>query len=133
MTDLKTLRGYCNSKLGAEEDFPFDEGTLVFKVGGKMFALIPLDRKDEPPSISLKCDPVLAEMLRTIYDAVQPGYHLNKKHWNTVIVDGSISMDEIYEMIDNSYDLVVKGLSKDERERLEKATKPARQPAKRKK
>lgn len=98
-----------------------------------MFALMPVDRRDEPPSINLKCDPVLAEMLRTIYDAVKPGYHMDKRHWNTVIVDGSIPMPEIYEMIDNSYDLVVKGLPKDARERLTKNNKPAKTNTKRKK
>lgn len=121
MSDLKTLRAYCNSKAGVTEELPFDDTTLTMKVSGKIFAILPLDRADEPPRISLKCDPALADMLRTIYDAVQPGYHLNKKHWNTVIVDGSIPMDEIYEMIDNSYNLVVKSLPKKERDALKKA------------
>lgn len=119
--DLKNLRKYCTGKAGAVEDYPFGEDTLVYKVVGKMFALIPLDTpRDEPPTISLKCDPTLAEILRNIYDAVQPGYHLNKKHWNTVTVDGSIPDDEIYDMIDQSYQLVVKSLKKEEREQLVK-------------
>ncbi len=118
MTDLKSLRAYCMRKTGAVEAYPFDETTLVFKVMSKIFALIPTDLDDQPPRISLKCDPALAIILRDIYDAVQPGYHMNKKHWNTIIVDGSIPMDEVYEMIDNSYDLVVKTLKKAEREAL---------------
>jgi predicted DNA-binding protein (MmcQ/YjbR family) len=118
LINLKALRAYCGSKPGAMEDFPFDATTLVFKVRDKIFALLPLDRKDEPPVINLKCDPALAEVLRNTYDAVQPGYHMNKRHWNTVIVDGSIPYDEIYEMIDNSYDLVVKGLKKVDRDAL---------------
>jgi predicted DNA-binding protein (MmcQ/YjbR family) len=133
LTDFKALRDYCNQKPGAVEDYPFDETTLVFKVEGKMFALMPLDRRDEPPSINLKCDPTLAEMLRTIYDAVKPGYHMDKRHWNTVIVDGSIPMPEIYEMIDNSYDLVVKGLPKNTREKLAQRNKPPKTSPKRKK
>lgn len=118
--DLKTLRNYCFSKPGAVEDYPFGEETLVVKVMGKMFALIPLDLQDEAPRISLKCDPALAEILRNIYDAVQPGYHLNKRHWNTVTVDGSIPDQEIYDMVDQSYQLVVQSLSKSDREKLKK-------------
>jgi predicted DNA-binding protein (MmcQ/YjbR family) len=121
--DLKALRTYCASKQGAVEDTPFGEDTLVFKVVGKIFALIPLDNpRDHPPMINLKCDPTLAEILRNIYDAVQPGYHMNKKHWNTVTVDGSIPDDEIYDMIDQSYQLVVKSLKKDERDQLANLT-----------
>lgn len=120
LLDRKDLRTYCGSKTSATEEFPFDETTLVFKVKGKIFALIPYEYSNEPPCISLKCDPALAEILRNTYDAVQGGYHLNKKHWNTVIVDGSIPPDEIFEMIDHSYDLVVKGLKKTDREMLEK-------------
>jgi predicted DNA-binding protein (MmcQ/YjbR family) len=117
--DLKGLRKYCSNKSASVEDYPFGEETAVYKVMGKMFALIPLDTpRDRPPTISLKCDPALAEILRNIYDAVQPGYHLNKKHWNTVTVDGSIPDEEIYDMIDQSYALVVKSLKKDEREQL---------------
>ena len=118
--DIKALRDYCLRKPGAFEDFPFGEDTLVIKVKDKMFALIPLDRHDEPPQISLKCDPQLADMLRDIYDAVKPGYHLNKKHWNTVTVDGSISDDEVFEMIDQSYILVVKSLKKADRDEIDK-------------
>lgn len=116
--ELKTLRNYCAGKSGAVEDYPFGEETLVIKVMGKMFALLPLNLQDEAPQISLKCDPALAEILRNIYDAVQPGYHLNKRHWNTVTVDGSIPDPEIYDMVDQSYQLVVKSLNKSEREKL---------------
>lgn len=117
--DRAELRAYCAGQNGAVEDYPFDETTLVFKVMGKMFALIPLDiPHDYPPTITLKCDPKLAEILRVTYDAVRPGYHMNKKHWNTVTVDGSIPDDEVREMIDNSYKLVVKSLKKADREKL---------------
>ncbi|HEX2621833.1 MAG TPA: MmcQ/YjbR family DNA-binding protein [Phototrophicaceae bacterium] len=118
--DLKRLQSYCADKHGAVADYPFGEDTLVFKVMGKIFALLPINLQNEPPQINLKCDPVFAEILRNMYDAVQPGYHMNKKHWNTVIADGSIPDDELYEMIEQSYDLVVKSLKKDERERLKK-------------
>lgn len=118
MIDKNILRAYCGSKTGAEETFPFDDNALVFKVMGKMFALMPINAPDNRPSVSLKCDPTLAQILRQTYAAVEPGYHLSKKHWNTVTVDGSIPDDEIYEMIDNSYDLVVKNLKKTDRERL---------------
>ncbi|MBC8170503.1 MAG: MmcQ/YjbR family DNA-binding protein [Anaerolineae bacterium] len=118
--ELKTLRNYCATKPGAVEDYPFGEETLVVKVMGKMFALLPLNLQNEAPQINLKCDPVLADILRNIYDAVQPGYHMNKRHWNTVTVDGSIPDHEIYDMVDQSYKLVVKSLSKSEREKLQK-------------
>lgn len=129
LLDRKTLQMYCASKPGVTEEYPFDEVTLVLKVMGKMFALIPYEPyegrdNEQPPRVNLKCDPVLAEVLRNTYDAVQPGYHMNKRHWNTVIVDGSIPPDELYEMIDHSYDLVVKGLTKADRELLEKLSQP---------
>lgn len=116
MLDRNALRDYCLSRKAAKAEFPFGPEAEVFKVMGKMFALIPTDAN--PPSISLKCDPVLAEMLRQTYPAVIPGYHLNKRHWNTVTSDGSVPDDELLEMIDNSYALVVKGLTKADRERL---------------
>lgn len=97
---------YCLSKPGAKEDHPFGPDPLVAKVGGKMFALV------SGTSISLKCDPVIAENLREQYEAVTPGYHLNKKHWNSIRVDGSIPENELEDMIDHSYELVVKGLPK---------------------
>lgn len=113
------LRAYFGKKKGAEETFPFNETTLVFKVMGKMFGLMPLDTPEtDAPRLNLKCDPIHAEVLRQTYEAIIPGYHMNKKHWNTVICDGTIPEDEIHEMIDNSYDLVVKSLKKVDRERL---------------
>ena len=98
------LRDYCLSFLGAEETFPFGPNTSVFKVGGKMFALSRLGA--ESLRISLKCEPALAEALRASHDAVLPGYHLNKRHWNTVIVDGSLPDQMVRDMIEDSYDLV---------------------------
>ncbi len=113
--DRNDLRNYCLSHAAAVEDFPFGDGVAVMKVMGKMFALIPIDA---PPRISLKCEPTLAEILRQTYPAVTPGYHLNKRHWNSIEVDGSIPDDEIRDMIDTSYDLVVKSLPKTQREQL---------------
>ena len=119
MIDLPALREYCATLKGTEETYPFDETTLVIKVMGKMFALMPTDLpSDQAQTVSLKCDPTLAQLLRQTYPTVQPGYHLSKKHWNTVTLDGTISDDEIYEMIDNSYALVVKKIKKSEREAL---------------
>lgn len=108
--DFETLRSYLLGKPGAKEDFPFDATTLVLKVGGKMFALLGIDA--EPLRINLKCDPHKAELLRERYAAVLPGYHMNKRHWNTVVLDGSLSDAEIIAMIDDSYALVVQGLAK---------------------
>lgn len=113
---IETLRSYCLQKPGAREDFPFDNRTLVFKVMGKMFVLTNLG--NSPLSINLKCDPDLALTLRHQYQAVQPGYHMNKRHWNTVTDDGSIPLAEIYALIDHSYELVVNGLTKADREKL---------------
>jgi len=101
-------RAACAAKRGAEETYPFGPDTAVYKVRGKMFALVP--HSAEPPHISLKCDPEWAVVLREAYDAVTPGYHLNKKHWNTIVLDGSIPEDEIEELIDHSYELVVGSL-----------------------
>lgn len=111
--NFATLRSYLLHKPGASEDFPFDTLTLVIKVGGKMFALLGIN--DDPLRINLKCDPLKAEFLREHYPAVQPGYHMNKRHWNTVVLDGSIAEAEIRSMIDESYELVVKGLPKSRR------------------
>lgn len=111
------LRDFCLNLTGAVEDFPFGPDAAVFKVKNKMFALIPVDVK--PPSISLKCDPIEAVLLREMYEAVQPGYHLSKKHWNTVTVDGEIPDARIYEMIEDSYTLVRKKLTKKDRQALE--------------
>lgn len=107
--NIEEFREYCLSKKAVTESFPFDETTLVFKVAGKMFALTDI----EPPfSVNLKCDPERAIELRETYASVLPGYHMNKQHWNTIEVDGSIPDKLIYEWTDHSYDLVVQSLSK---------------------
>ncbi|HMT30146.1 MAG TPA: MmcQ/YjbR family DNA-binding protein [Bacteroidia bacterium] len=113
--NIEHLREYCLSKKGTTEAFPFDEDTLVFKVMGKMFCLTSLS---EPDSINLKCDPEKAIELREQYPCVQPGFHMNKKMWNTVIIDGSISKKLLQEWIDHSYEQVVAGLTKKLREEL---------------
>jgi len=117
LMNIEILRDYCLLKNAVTEGFPFDEDTLVFKVGGKMFALCSLD--SVPFSVNLKCDPEKAISLREQYESIQPGYHMSKKHWNTVVVDGSLSDDLIYELIDHSYDLVVKGMTKKQRKEYE--------------
>lgn len=117
--NIENITNYCLSKKGAMEDFPFDEETLVIKVGGKMFALIPLEKM--PLQINLKCDPEKAIELREQYEYVQPGWHMNKKYWNTVIVDGNIRWSDLKEWIDHSYDEVVKGLPKKEKDKLKRA------------
>ena len=99
------LRDHCLSFPGSVETFPFGPDVSVFKVSGKMFALSQLDA--ESLRVSVKCEPDLAEALRETHDAVIPGYHLNKRHWNTVIIDGSLPDETIRELIEDSYDLVV--------------------------
>jgi predicted DNA-binding protein (MmcQ/YjbR family) len=114
--ELETIRSYLLSKQGAFEDFPFGPEVIVYKVMEKMFTLVfwgGLSLR-----INLKCDPDLAMHFRAMYKAVNPGYHMNKKHWNTITLDGSIPDDEILSMIDDSYNLVVKGLKKADREKL---------------
>ncbi|HVK47451.1 MAG TPA: MmcQ/YjbR family DNA-binding protein [Pseudobacter sp.] len=106
--NIDTLRAYCLSKPAVEETLPFGPDTLVFKVAGKVFLLTGLD--SDPLSFNVKCDPDLAVELRERYDAVQPGYHMNKKHWNTITVDGSVSGKLLREWIDHSYELVVNSL-----------------------
>lgn len=113
---LDELRAYCLSKPGADESYPFGPGALVMKVGGKLFAII-ADEED-PLTVSLKCEPDIAVMLRKHYPAVGPGYHLNKRHWNTVTLDGTIPKKEIREWIDDSYDLVLEGLPRKTREAI---------------
>ncbi len=110
---LEDIRKYCASKKGSHETFPFDEETLVVKVSSKMYLLSNINSKNL--SISLKCDPFRALDLRRDYPAVKAGYHLNKEHWNTIEIDGSIEEDMIYYLIDHSYDLVFKGLKKVEK------------------
>jgi predicted DNA-binding protein (MmcQ/YjbR family) len=110
--------GVCGAMPGAVEDYPFGDGVAVFKVGGRMFALVPLE--GDPESVNLKCDPELALELRDRYPSVRPGYHQNKRHWNTVELDGSIDADEIREMVEHSYDLVVRSLPRATRAELQR-------------
>jgi predicted DNA-binding protein (MmcQ/YjbR family) len=118
MPDIEFIREYAFKKDSVTEGFPFDDITLVFKVSGKIFMLLNLD--DDPLELNLKCDPELAVELRERYEAVRPGYHMNKKHWNTVVIDGTISPKEILKMIDHSYDMVVKSLPKGKKAILKK-------------
>jgi predicted DNA-binding protein (MmcQ/YjbR family) len=106
----------CGVKPGAVEDYPFGDEVAVFKVAGRMFALVPLG--ETPGSVSLKCDPGLAISLRARYAGVTPGYHLSKRHWNTVTLDGSVPDEEVLELIDHSYDLVVARLTRAQRDQL---------------
>jgi predicted DNA-binding protein (MmcQ/YjbR family) len=115
--DIETFREYCLSKKGVTEESPFGPDALVYKVMGKMFVLADLDLFE---SINLKCDPETAQELREKHPAVQPGYHMNKKHWNTIIMDGSLPDRLIFSWVDHSYQLVVDGLSKKKREELER-------------
>ena len=105
------LRERCLALPGASEEFPFGDEVSVFKVGGKMFALCSLDA--EPPlQLSVKCDPELAVQLRSAYEAIGPGYHLNKRHWNTITLDGSVPEEMVTDLLGDSYDLVVASLPK---------------------
>lgn len=115
--DLETFRLYCLAKKGVEETFPFDEVTLVFKVMGKMFALTGLD--SEIFSVNLKCDPDWAVELRETHEEIQPGWHMNKSHWNTVTFDGELEEALLRKLIDHSYDLIVASLPKKLRLELE--------------
>jgi len=103
---LFDLIAHCLSKPGAEETTPFGPDTLVYKVGGKIFALTSPD--DFPPRVNLKCDPERAIELRDRYESILPGYHMNKRHWNTVILDGSVPSALVRELVDHSYQLVAK-------------------------
>lgn len=107
--NFEELREYCIGLKGVTEHFPFDDVSLVMKVKGKMFALIPLDNPE--PQISLKCDPERAIALREQFECITPAYHFNKKHWNSVRIDSAISAEMLYELINHSYELVVAGLS----------------------
>ncbi len=114
--DIETFHTYCLSKKGVEETFPFDEVTMVLKVMGKMFAATSL--KEETFRVNLKCDPEKALELREEYPSIIPGWHMNKKHWNTVYFEDGLEDSLLIELIDHSYDLVVKGLKKKDRELL---------------
>lgn len=109
------LREHCLKKSAVSETLPFDETTLVFKVAGKMFCLIDLT---DPTACNLKCDPARAEELRGLYEEITPGYHMNKRHWNTVSFEGCLTDAQILQWIDDSYELVVKGLPRKIRESL---------------
>jgi predicted DNA-binding protein (MmcQ/YjbR family) len=110
--DREAVLGRCRGLPGATEGYPFGEGALVFKVGDKMFAILGTD------SVTLKCDPVFAVAFREHYPAVTAGYHLDKRHWNTVVLDGSVPAEVVDEWINDSYELVVAGLSRAQRQAL---------------
>jgi predicted DNA-binding protein (MmcQ/YjbR family) len=124
--DLAEFRDYCLTKPGATEGTPFGPDVLVFKVGGKMFALAALD--EVPTTVNLKCDPDLALDLRDRYEQIRPGYHMNKKHWNTVEIEDGIPAVELRRMIDHSYELVIKSLPKAARpnQRRQRASRSCR-------
>jgi predicted DNA-binding protein (MmcQ/YjbR family) len=108
--DRDGMLRYLNDRPGAVEDYPFGDEVAVFKVGGRVFAICALAGR--PGSVSLKCDPTLAEALRDRYPSVTPGYHLNKRHWNTITVDGSLPDQLVRDLVEDSYDLVVSALPK---------------------
>lgn len=111
--NLEQLYQYCLSKKAVSEHFPFDQDTLVFKVGGKMFCLTSLkDWENGNPSLNLKCDPDRAQELRAEFEAVNPGYHMSKIHWNTITFNGDVSNKMMLELIDDSYNLIFKSLTK---------------------
>lgn len=118
MLNIEQIRDYCIKKKAVTEEFPFDEETLVFKVAGKIFLLASLETI--PLQINIKCDPEKATELREEYDSVIPGYHMNKNHWNTIIIDGIVPERKLLEWIDDSYSMVVAGLTKTQRKILEK-------------
>ncbi|HMQ44966.1 MmcQ/YjbR family DNA-binding protein [Mariniflexile maritimum] len=119
--DIEQLRNYCIQKKGVTEDFPFDEDTLVFKVLGKLFVLTSLKEWESGnPSINLKCDPDYAEELRAEYESIQPGYHMSKTHWNTIkLSSGELQPKFILELINHSYEMVIKGMPKKMRDTLQ--------------
>jgi predicted DNA-binding protein (MmcQ/YjbR family) len=114
--NIETIAAYCLEKKGVKEDFPFDEVTMTMKVMGKIFAIIPLD--EERLTLVLKCDPERAIELREAHEEIVGAFHMNKKHWNSVDCEGRLSFALVKELIDHSYDLVVKGLKKVEKEAL---------------
>ncbi len=115
--NIEVFRTYCLAKKGVTEEFPFDEHTLVFKVMGKIFAITGLERI--PFSVNLKCDPERSLELREYHPEIIPGYHMNKKHWNTVDFTGGLTTKMLHELIDHSYDLVVNSLTKKLKQELE--------------
>ena len=117
LQSYENLCAYIESKPGCTKDMPFDFDTLVFRVGRKIFVL--MSWQDDPLTINLKCDPEKALKWRSFFPAVTPGYHMNHKHWNTVVCDGSVPDSALMEMISDSYQLVYAGLSKAEKQKLE--------------
>ena len=119
--NIEQIRAYCLNKKGTTEDFPFDADTLVFKVLGKMFALASLKRWEcDEAAINLKADPEYSEELRAEYNSIRPGYHMSKKHWNTLYLhEGELKPEFIKTLIDHSYNMVVKGMTKKMRDSLE--------------
>lgn len=113
--NIEELRTYCLQKPGATEGLPFGEDTLVFKAGEKIFLLISLLESNR---FNAKCDPERAIELREEYDEIRPGYHMNKKHWNTIYMDGRLTYKQLQEIIDHSYDLVFKSLPKKKQEEI---------------
>ena len=113
--NIETLRDYCLMKPGVAETLPFGPDTLVFKVLDKMFLLVGLNK---PESFNVKCDPERAVSLREEYEEVQPGYHMNKTHWNTVFMNGRLTDSQLKAMVDHSYELIVAGLPKSKQELL---------------
>ncbi|MEM1272132.1 MAG: MmcQ/YjbR family DNA-binding protein [Bacteroidota bacterium] len=116
---FERLRDHALAKPETTEDFPFDEHTLVFRVRRKMFALIGLERR--PLAVNLKCDPELAAELRARYEAVQPGYHMNKRHWNTVTLNAGLPDQDLLKLLDHSYDLVAASLKRADRDAVQTA------------
>jgi predicted DNA-binding protein (MmcQ/YjbR family) len=123
--DRRELRDLCLTFGGSSETFPFGREWSVFKVASKMFALSAL--KLDPLTVSVKCEPTLAQQLRATYPAITPGYHLNKRHWNTIIIDGSLPDDMVADLIEDSYDLVVSKLPRARRRSLRWPGDPAPQ------
>lgn len=115
MINVESYREYCLAKPGVTEGFPFSESALVFKVMNKIFAICDIDSFE---FINLKCDPERAIELRDKFEAIKPGYHMNKQHWNSVYIDGTLSDELIYELVDHSYDLIAASLPKKLREEL---------------
>lgn len=117
--DINVIYDYCLSKKGTTEEFPFDEETLTFKVGGKIYLLLNLTKWEQGNRfINLKCDPERSEELRADYNEIVPGYHMSKKHWNSVILGGSVQWELLKELIDHSYELVFNSLTKKLKEEI---------------